>query len=133
MTRPGKKPAAHRPMQGGGERYEKQARTPAAEELLLDARKDRIEQVLEGRTRNLAVVLDRLEDSFNMAAVLRTAEAFGLQDVHVVKNPEYPWSPNHTVTQGCDKWLDLHRHQTWAACAEELERGGFKLYVSAVR
>lgn len=133
MTRPGKKPAAHRPLQGGGERYEQQAKKPAPEALLLDARKERIEQVLDGRTRNLAVVLDRLEDSFNMAAVLRTSEAFGIQDIHVVKNPEYPWSPNHTVTQGCDKWLDLHRHDTWAEARAELKGRGFKIYVSAVR
>jgi tRNA (guanosine-2'-O-)-methyltransferase len=133
VTRPSKKPAAHRPMQGGGDGYEKRARAPAPEALILDARKERIEEVLDGRTRNLAVVLDRLEDSFNMAAVLRTSEAYGIQDIHVVKNPEYPWSPNHTVTQGCDKWLDLHRHDGWAACAAALKEKGFKLYVSAVR
>jgi tRNA (guanosine-2'-O-)-methyltransferase len=134
VTRPGKKPAAHRPMQGGGERYEKDARKPPApEDLILDARKERIEAVLDGRTRNLCVVLDRLEDSFNMAAVLRTSEAYGIQDIHVVKNPEYPWSPNHTVTQGCDKWLDLHRHDDWAACHRALKGAGFKIYVSAVR
>jgi tRNA (guanosine-2'-O-)-methyltransferase len=133
VTRPGKKPAAHRPLQGGGEYYEKQARRPEPEDLLLDGRKERIEQVLNGRTRNLSVVLDRLEDSFNMAAVLRTSEAYGVQDIHVVKNPEYPWSPNHTVTQGCDKWLDLHRHENWAACHAALKERGFKIAVSAVQ
>jgi tRNA (guanosine-2'-O-)-methyltransferase len=133
VTRPGKKQAAHRPLQGGGEHYEKEARRPAAEELLLDARKERIEEVLDGRTRNLSVVLDRLEDSFNMAAVLRTSEAYGIQDIHVVKNPEYPWSPNHTVTQGCDKWLDLHRHDSWADCRAALKQQGFRIYVSAVQ
>ena len=44
-----------------------------------------------------------------MAAVLRSCEAFGLQDVHVVENPDVPFAPHDKVTQGCDKWLDIHR------------------------
>ena len=119
-------------MQGGGERYEAAARAPAPESMVLEARQERIEAVLDGRTRNLCVVLDRLEDSFNMAAVLRTTEAMGIQDVHVVKNPEYPWSPNHTVTQGCDKWLDIHRHDDWASTKAALKASGHRILVSAV-
>lgn len=135
MTRPSSKPAVHRPLQGGGERYEAAAKARALppQELVLEARQERIEAVLDGRTRSLCVVLDRLEDSFNMAAVLRTTEAYGVQDVHVVKNPEYPWSPNHTVTQGCDKWLDLHRHDDWASCRAALKASGHKLFVSAIK
>jgi tRNA (guanosine-2'-O-)-methyltransferase len=76
---------------------------PTPDDLLLEPRKERIERVLANRTRNLVVVLDRLEDSFNMAAVLRTCEAMGVQEVHVVRNPEVAWSPNSKVTQGCDK------------------------------
>jgi tRNA (guanosine-2'-O-)-methyltransferase len=62
-----------------------------------------------------------------MAAVLRTSEAYGIQDIHVVKNPEYPWSPNHTVTQGCDKWLDLFRYDAFEECAAALHARGFKI------
>ena len=121
-------------MRGGGPRYEGAARqSPDPAELLLDARKERIDAVLAHRTRSLTVVLDRLEDSFNMAAVLRTSEAMGVQDVHVVRNPDYPWSPNHKVTQGCDKWLDLHRHEDWAACRAALKAQGYRILVSAVR
>lgn len=120
-------------MSGGGPRYEPREKAPPPDSLLLAPRKERIEEVLAGRTRNVTVVLDKLEDAFNMAAVLRTCEGFGIQDVHVVKNPGVPFVPNATVTQGCDKWLDLHKHEDFAACRAALKAQGFKIWVSAAR
>ncbi len=120
-------------MGGGGPRYEPEGLRPMPEDFLLPPRKDRIEQVLANRTRTLTVVLDRLEDHFNMAAVLRTCEGMGIQEVHIVKNPLVPWTPNWKVTQGCDKWLDLHRYDDFASCSAALKGRGFRVLVSAVR
>ena len=120
-------------MVGGGPRYEPKEGAPSPDSLLLEPRKERIEQVLSKRTRNLTVVLDRLEDAFNMAAVLRTCEAMGVQEVHVVKNPDAPFAPNGAVTQGCDKWLDIIRHEDFAACKKALHARGFKVLASAIR
>lgn len=120
-------------MSGGGPRYERHAGSPLPDDLLLEPRKERIEQVLANRTRNLVVVLDRLEDSFNMAAVLRTCEAMGVQEVHVIRNKDVPWSPNAKVTQGCDKWLDLTRYEDFATCHRALKDRGFSIQVSAIR
>ncbi len=85
------------------------------------------------RTRSLVVVLDRIEDPFNMAAVLRTSEAFGLQEVHVVEHPEVRFKPNEKVTQGCDKWLDVQRWESFSAARDALHSRGFQLWVSAAR
>ncbi len=120
-------------MGGGGQRYEEAATKPPPEDLLLDTRKERIEQVLDRRTRTLCVVLDRLEDTFNMAAVLRTCEAMGVQEVHVIRNPDHPFSPNVKVTQGCDKWLDVVQHESPRACFEALRARKFRILASAVR
>lgn len=120
-------------MGGGGPKYERAAGSPAPEDLLLDARKERIDEVLRHRTRTVTVVLDRLEDSFNMAAVLRTCEGMGLQEVHVIRNHDVPWSPNSKVTQGCDKWLDLTRYDDFASCHRALKARGFSVLASAVK
>lgn len=120
-------------MTGGGPRYEPLERVPAPADLLLPQRLERIEQVLAERTRTVTVVLDRLEDTFNMAAVLRTCEAFGLQDVHVIRNPDAPFKPNGTVTQGCDKWLDLHVYRDFKTCAAALKAKGYRVLASALR
>ncbi len=106
---------------------------PVAETLLLEPRREKIEEVVRQRTRSLAVVLDRIEDPFNMAAVLRTCEALGLQEVHVVEHPDFRFSPNERVTQGCDKWLDVRRWESFAAAREALHGRGFEIWVSAAR
>ncbi|MBJ6760956.1 RNA methyltransferase [Myxococcaceae bacterium JPH2] len=121
-------------MSGGGSRYERFEREPlAAEQFLLDVRKEKIDRVVSQRTRNFTVVLDRLEDSFNMAAVLRTCESMGVQEVHVVINPEAPFLPNSRVAQGCDKWLDVHQYKSFGECREHLKARGFSIYASALR
>ncbi len=106
---------------------------PVPETLVLPPRRERIEEVVRQRTRSLVVVLDCIEDPFNMAAVLRTSEALGLQEVHVVEHPEVRFRPNGKVTQGCDKWLEVHRWESFTAAREALRTRGFQLWVSAAR
>jgi tRNA (guanosine-2'-O-)-methyltransferase len=121
-------------MAGGGPHYEKFERGGVeAESLLLDVRREKIDRVISQRTRTFTIVLDRLEDSFNMAAVLRTCEANGVQEVHVIVNPEAPFLPNSRVAQGCDKWLDVKLYKDFASCREHLKSRGFALYASAIR
>ena len=120
-------------MVGGGPKYEPAEGKPLPADLLLPPRKERIDRVVAQRTRTVTVVLDRLEDSFNMAAVLRTCEGMGLQDVHVIRNPEARFSPNSRVTQGCDKWLDLHIHRDFKTCAAVLKKNGYRVLASAIR
>ena len=120
-------------MGGGGPKYEAANGKPLPAELLLPPRKERIDRVVAQRTRTVTVVLDRLEDTFNMAAVLRTCEGMGLQDVHIIRNPDAPFRPNSKVTQGCDKWLDLHLHRDFASCAAVLKKQGYRVLASAIR
>ena len=120
-------------MPGGGpkyEAYEHNALDP--EPMLLDGRKERIDLVLAQRTRTLTVVLDRLEDNFNMGAVVRTCEGMGLQELHVIRNAEVPFRPNPKVTQGCEKWMDLHLHRDFGSCREHLRGRGYALWASAL-
>jgi tRNA (guanosine-2'-O-)-methyltransferase len=104
-----------------------------AETLLLPPRREKIDEVVRRRTRSLVVVLDRIEDPFNMAAVLRTCEAMGIQEVHVVEHPDFRFKPNDRVTQGCDKWLDVQTWESFAAASSALKPRGFQLWVSAAR
>lgn len=121
-------------MSGGGPRYEAFERTPPDPgDLVVAARLDRIERVLAHRTRTVTVVLDRLEDSFNMGAVVRTCEGLGLQELHVIPHPDAPFRPNGKVTQGCEKWIDLHLHADFAGCRDHLKGRGYALLASAVR
>lgn len=121
-------------MAGGGPKYEPFEREPPPpESLVLEARKEKIDKVLSLRTRTVTLVLDRLEDTFNMAAVIRTCEGLGLQELHVIRNNDAPWSPNQKVTQGCEKWLDIRVHEDFAACRMHLKERGYAIWASAIR
>ena len=66
-----------------------------------------------------------------MAAVLRTAEGLGLQEMHVIAHRDFRFAPSDKVTQGCEKWLDIHMHRDFASCREHLKQRGFALWASA--
>src|SRR3954471_13837118 len=95
--------------------------------LLLDERRARIDAAVAARLGGLRVVIENLHDPHNGAAVLRSAEAFGIQRVQVVESSE-PFRFSSTVTQGCEKWLDVVRHPTLEAALAELRRAGFAVY-----
>jgi tRNA (guanosine-2'-O-)-methyltransferase len=46
----------------------------------------RFDEVLQHRTRHLTVVLEDIYQPHNAAAVLRSCDCFGIQDVHIVEN-----------------------------------------------
>lgn len=95
-------------------------------ELLLPRRKARVDEVVARRVRGLTLVLEQIHDPHNLAAILRTAEGLGLQDVHAVEAPS-GFRPSAAVTQGADKWLDLHKHRDPESCASALRAQGFRL------
>jgi len=103
---------------------------PAAETLIFERRRERIDRVVQNRTRSFTLVLERIGDPHNVAAILRSCEAFGVQDVHVVEHEKHGFRLNQKITQGCDKWLDLHFHRDMAACAQALKAQGFLFCVS---
>ena len=54
--------------------------------LVTDDRWNRFQEVLDERTQYLTVVLENIYQPLNASAVLRSADCFGIQDVHVIEN-----------------------------------------------
>ena len=98
--------------------------------FLTPERKVRIDRVVESRTRTLTIVIEALGDPQNVNAVLRTAEAFGLQEVHVVEGPMKAYDRNKKISQNADKWLDVVRWKTSAECLAHLKGRGFRVYAT---
>jgi tRNA (guanosine-2'-O-)-methyltransferase len=78
--------------------------------MLTPERLGRIEQVLTERTRYLTVVLEDIFQPHNAGAVLRSCDAFGVQDVHVIENNN-TFTSNSGVALGTSQWLTVQRYR----------------------
>lgn len=99
-------------------------------EFLVPARKARIDEVVANRTRTLTVVMEAFCDPQNVNAVLRTCEAFGVQEIHVVEGPMKPYDKNKKISQNADKWLDVRRWRSSVDCLRHLRERGFRIYAT---
>ncbi len=99
------------------------------EPYLTEERQEKIAEVIRGRTYQVVTVMEGLHDLGNVAAVLRSAEALGFQEAHVIDTqPKHKVS--NRITQGADKWLDVHHWRDRLACVEELKRRGYSICVT---
>jgi tRNA (guanosine-2'-O-)-methyltransferase len=98
--------------------------------FLVPERKARVDEVVANRTRTLTVVMEAFGDPQNVNAVLRTCEAFGIQEVHAIEGPMKPFDRNKKITQNADKWLDVRRWRSTRDCLVHLEAEGFAIYAA---
>lgn len=99
------------------------------ETYLSEPRKLRLRGALAMRTRHITVVLDDVYQPHNTSAALRSCDAFGVQDVHLVES-KHEAQLSSDVAAGSDKWLTLVRHrgpQASQLCADELHRRGYRI------
>ena len=96
------------------------------EPLVVERRRARIWEVVEGRTDNVTVAMDAPHDPHNGAAVIRTCDAFGIQNVHVVESIE-PFLFVRKVSLGTERWVDVHRHSDYESAIAKLREQGFTL------
>ena len=100
-------------------------------DLLTPQRQARILSVIDARLSSVTVVLDRLVDPHNTAAILRTAEGLGLCRAHVIPHEDGDdGSAHRRVTQDAAKWLDVEPHESGAACARALASRGFEVWAA---
>jgi len=96
------------------------------EALVLDRRRERISEVISGRLGSVTLLLDELSDPHNRAAIVRSCDAFGVQELHSVQ-PAKDFSVHHGVAAGTERWVDVHAHPDARSAVAELERRGFEL------
>lgn len=109
-------------------RQELEARLAA---MLLPRRLARMNEVLSWRSRRLTVLFEDVYHPHNASAVLRSAECFGVQDVHVVEN-EHRFRPSKDVVRGAGRWVTLHRHTTLAGALAALREAGYRVAATSV-
>lgn len=110
-------------------------------------------RALRHRTRHITLVLDGVHGPHNLAAIARSCDAWGLQDLHFITPPREavpakgsraprPAVPIihrfesdqsvRNVSKNCHKWLSMHEHPTPTACVSVLRAAGYRLAVSSL-
>lgn len=117
---------------------------PTAEEIqthletyLTAERRERFTQVLESRTRWLTIVLENIYQPHNASACLRSCEAFGIQDIHVIENKNR-FQCIEGVVMGADKWLTINRYHdpgvsSTTPCLQALKNKGYHIAATTLR
>ncbi|MEO6775048.1 MAG: RNA methyltransferase [Kofleriaceae bacterium] len=90
----------------------------------------RIEGVLASRLGSVITAVEDTYDPHNAAATIRTTEALGLQELHVIE-PHSRFSATQGVTRGAHRWIDLARWPHAEAAVEALHGRGFRVYATA--
>ncbi len=75
----------------------------------------------------MTVLLENVEKAHNLSAILRSCDAVGTLEAHVISNESKPLTFNSTA-QGSQKWIKLRKHKSIDSAVERLKSMGFRLY-----
>src|SRR4051812_19219978 len=84
-------------------------------------RRNKLLSVLQKRQDNLTVVLENVFDPHNEAAVMRTCDSIGIQDIYIINNripPKKKWG--FRSGSSAKKWLTIHQFARPEDCFAEL-------------
>jgi tRNA (guanosine-2'-O-)-methyltransferase len=96
------------------------------EQFVTENRKEIFKKVLNKRTRYFTVALEDLYQMHNVSAVVRSADVFGLQDLHIIQK-KYEPKLSHSIAKGAEKWLDIYRYPDTDNAIKNLRNKGYQI------
>ncbi|HGG56305.1 MAG TPA: hypothetical protein ENK31_00740, partial [Nannocystis exedens] len=98
---------------------------------LTEARKARIEDVLSARLGTVTVAIEDPADPQNAAAIVRTAEALGLAEVHAISTKGLVLRGRKTA-RGASPWIQDHHHASLEAFLRGMRDRGMRIAAACV-
>ena len=119
------------PIEFGGARYRVADVLAVLEPEISEERWARIAEVVARRSWDVVGVCDNPYDMGNAAAVMRSAEAMGAGELHVVQL-HTKTKRSQRVTAGADKWLDVRTWDERPGCIAELKARGYRIAATSL-
>ncbi len=96
------------------------------ESFLTENRRNNNHRVLEDRTYHFTVAVEDLYQLHNAAAVMRSCDVFGVQDVHIIEEKNLR-TIDREIAMGAQKWVDVHRYHTAKDTVDQLREKGYQI------
>jgi tRNA (guanosine-2'-O-)-methyltransferase len=91
----------------------------------MDAREAKMRKVISAKQTGLTVVLENVDDPHNISAVLRTCDAVGILDVHLIRTIEPAQRKlGKKSSASAKKWIRIHEYQDVKSCFDLLKKEG---------
>jgi len=94
---------------------------------MAEKRRGRIEEALGRRLGTVVAVMEAIHRRHNASAIIRSCEAFGVHEVHMVIGK---FRPSKGASRGAERWLNVRRFPTIEASIADLRARGFRIYVA---
>ncbi len=91
----------------------------------------RLSDVIQKRQPALGLVLENVSDPHNISAVMRTADAVGVQDIYILNNNiglHKKWGEKSSSS--ASKWLTIHQFTSTEECFETLRKKFDKIFTT---
>ncbi|MFW5973568.1 MAG: TrmH family RNA methyltransferase, partial [Bacteroidota bacterium] len=116
----------HRRIVAGGQELAPEHVIETLDPFVSEERRRRVDSVLAGRTRTVVPVVEGIVNMGNVSAVMRTSEALGYQDLHLITGAtRFKNSPRTSI--GAEKWIDVYHWASPADCAQTLRSQGYRI------
>jgi len=90
-------------------------------------RKQRIQDVLARRQKDLTLILDNIHDPHNVSAILRSCDAFGVPLIHLYYTDEVFPTLGRKSSASAIKWVETKKHANCRDMLQELKGQGFQI------
>lgn len=104
-------------------------------EHLSEHKRNLFDRIAADRTKHICLVLEDLYQIQNISALFRSAESWGIQDVHVIENNN-SFAVHKRIAKGAGDWLTVSRYNRTPdnskTCFETLRKKGYRIAVTAL-
>lgn len=115
---------------------QKQELTAYMNTFMRDERRDKLNLVLDNRTTHFCVAMEDLFYERNSGAIIRTADGYGIQNIHVIEPKDsFKSKVTNIISKGAEKWVTKTQHDDIKngakMCIDSLRSQGYQIVATS--
>lgn len=115
---------------------QKQELTAYMNTFMRDERRDKLNRVLDNRTTHFCVAMEDLFYERNAGAIIRTADGYGIQNIHVIEPKDsFKSKVTNIISKGAEKWVTKTQHDDIKngakMCIDALRSQGYQIVATS--